>query len=218
MSENLNLEHSENQCLSKQDFVFGTIIASVLLFAFTLVSPGMSLIATFVPGVIFAWVIFAGFYFKKIDLPSFKSFLPLFLLTLGWQFLHFTEEFVMNFKGLFPIIYGGLPFSNNVFVAFNMAAYFVFIVSTVLFYFRRLRFLFMPMLFFVVYGALGNTISHSWWSIYFGEYFPGLYSALLYWILAPILLFMIFKSRKLTATFIGAFTVTLLLTLTLLLK
>ncbi|WGH76787.1 hypothetical protein P8625_06470 [Tenacibaculum tangerinum] len=218
MSIFFKIVQNENQRLTKQDFLIGTIIAFALLIAFTLGSSGMSLIATFVPGLIFSWSLFAFLYFKKIDLPDFNIFLPVYLLTLGWQFIHFSEEFTTNFKELFPIAYGGQPYTNNTFVIFNMSAYFVFIVTPILVYFKGLKFLFIPILFFTVYGAMGNAISHTWWRIYYGEYFPGFYTAQLYWVLAPILLTMIIKSRKVTGIYIIVFSIVLLTTLTLLME
>lgn len=138
------IEHINNRHLTRQDFLIGTIIVFVLLTVFTVGSSGMSLIATFVPGVIFAWFLFAFLFFKKIELPHYNLFLPIYFLTLGWQFFHFTEEFMTNFKEIFPIKYGGQLYSNNSFVAFNMTAYFVFLISPILVYFRGWKFLFIP--------------------------------------------------------------------------
>ena len=213
-----DIEKSKNQRLTKKDFVIGTIIAVVMLTFWIVGSSGMSLIATFIPGLIFAWTIFAILYFKQIELPDYNIFLPLYFLTLGWQFFHFTEEFMTNFKELFPTTYGGQPYSNNTFVAFNMSAYFIFIVAPILVYFKGLKFFLLPTLFFIVYGAMGNAISHSWWSIYLGKYFPGLYTAQAYWIFAPIILTKLLKSKRLTGILIVAMTITLALTLTLLMK
>src|SRR5690606_41266666 len=60
----------------------------------------------------------------------------------------------------------------------------------------RSKFLLVPVLFFIVYGALGNAIAHSWWSIYWGKYFSGLYTAQAYWIFAPLLLAMFLEIEK----------------------
>ena len=218
MNKLFDIEKSKNQRLTKTDFVIGTIIACMLLTIWIIGSSGMSLIATFVPGLVFAWLLFAFLYFKQIELPDYNVFLPLYFLTLGWQFIHFTEEFMTNFKEFFPLAYGGQSYSNNTFVAFNMCSYFVFIVTPVLVYFKRLKFLLVPVLFFIVYGALGNAIAHSWWSIYWGKYFSGLYTAQAYWIFAPLLLAMFLKSKKLTGIFIIAMTIILALILTFLMR
>lgn len=218
MSNPLKIAQSENLRLSRKDFVVGSAITFALLMAFIFGSSGMSLIATFVPGLIFAWSLFAYLYFKKIDLPNFNIFVPIYLLTLGWQFFHFSEEFITNFQELFPIAYGGQAYTKNTFVAFNMSAYFVFIAAPVLVYFKRQKFLFLPILFFSVYGTMGNAISHTWWRVYFGEYFPGFYTSQLYWVLAPILLTIIIKSKKATGLFFVVFSIVLITILTLLIK
>lgn len=211
-------EHNKDARLTKSDFVIGSFISVGLLVVFSYGSSGMSLIATFVPALVLVWLLFAFLYFKKIELPGYNLFLPLYFLTLGWQFIHFTEEFLTDFKEVFPLTYGGQPYPANTFVAFNMFSYFVFIVSPVLVYFKGLKFLFIPVLFFVVYGAMGNAIAHSWWSIYFGHYFSGLYTSLLYWILGSVLLKMILKSKKLSLIYIIALTAILVVTLTILMR
>ncbi|WP_126974335.1 hypothetical protein [Gynurincola endophyticus] len=214
-----NLEKYRNaKLLTKSDFLIGSGLSIVMLILFVWGSSGMSLVATFVPGLIFAWYLFAFIYFNKIELPDYNIFLPVYFLTLGWQFVHFAEEFITNFKELFPLMYGGLPYSENSFVIFNMFSYLMFIVSPVLVYFRGLKFLFIPALFFIVYGAMGNAIAHSWWSIYFGQYFSGLYTSLVYWILGTVLVTIVFRSKQRSFTYILAFTGVLIATLTLLMK
>jgi hypothetical protein len=214
-----NLEKYRNaKLLTKSDFLIGSGVSVVMLSLFVWGSSGMSLVATFVPGLIFAWFLFTFIYLNKIELPDYNIFLPVYFLTLGWQFVHFAEEFITNFKELFPVMYGGLPYSENSFVIFNMFSYFMFIVSPVLLYFRGLKFLFIPVLFFIVYGAMGNAIAHSWWSIYFGQYFSGLYTSLMYWILGTVLLTIVFRSKKRSFTYILAFTGVLIVTLTLLMN
>lgn len=218
MTKFLNLEKNSNKCLTKTDFIIGSFISVVLLIIWALGSSGMSLIATFVPGILFAWILFAILYFRKIKPPDHNLFLPIYFFTLGWQFIHFSEEFATNFKEVFPQIYGGKAYAENTFVAFNMFSYFVFIVSPVLVYFRGLRFFLVPVLFFVVYGAIGNAIAHTWWSIYFGQYFSGLYTSFLYWLLGPILLATFLKSKKNAGIYIGIFLIALVVILTALIQ
>ena len=95
-----------------------------------------------------------------------------------------------------------------------MASYAVFTVCALLVFFRGLRFLLLPVLFYVVYGAVGNAISHSWWVAYSQAYFPGFYTAQLYWILGPWLLYLLLGSRRMTATLVVAFAVLLIATTT----
>jgi hypothetical protein len=175
--------------LSRNDFVIGTVIAIAMATVFTIVSSGRSLIVTFVPGLVVAWLIYLWLYVKGHELPDADHFVPLFFVALSLQFLHFAEEFVTDFKTLFPVLYGGVPYSNNLFVTFNMVSYAVFVLSCLLVFYRGLRFLLVPVLFYVVYGAVGNAITHTWWVVHSGRYFPGFFTALAYWVLGPWLLY-----------------------------
>ena len=178
--------HSE--VLSKTDLIIGTVIALVMATAFTLLSSGLSLIVTFVPGIIVAWLTYAWLYMDKRRLPSGATFLPVFFVALAIQFIHFAEEFATGFRTSFPLLYGGQPYSADLFVMFNMAAYFIFSLTCILVFTRSFRFLLVPCLFFIIYGAIGNAISHTWWSLYLQTYFPGLVTAQMYWIVGPFVL------------------------------
>jgi len=59
------------------------------------------------------------------------------------------------------------------------------VMACLLVFTRRLNFLLMPALFFIVYGAIGNAIAHTWWVVWRQAYFPGFYTAQLYWLLGP---------------------------------
>ena len=112
--------------LTKQDLVIGLLIALVMATDFTLLSSGWSLIVTFVPGVVVTALTFGWLYVKQAPLPTGNDFLPAFVGLLAIQFLHFAEEFATGFASEFPMLYGGMPYSPNLFVIFNMVAYFVF--------------------------------------------------------------------------------------------
>lgn len=51
-------------------------------------------------------------------------------------------------------------------------------------------------LFFIVYGALGNAISHTSWVVTAGAYRPGFVTALAYWIVGPWLLYKLLGRRS----------------------
>ncbi|NUM76966.1 HXXEE domain-containing protein [candidate division KSB1 bacterium] len=182
--------------LSKKDLVIGTVIAIVMAAIFSLLSSGMSLIVTFVPGIAFAWLAYVWLYAKQTKLPNSEEFLPLFFALLAVQFIHFAEEFTTAFRVKFPLLYGGVPYSDNLFVTFNMVAYFIFTVACLLAFTKNLKFLLVPVLFYIVYGAIGNAISHTWWSLYLRSYFPGLVTAQIYWIAGPFVLCKLLGSRK----------------------
>ncbi len=131
MTNNL-LEATNGAVLSKKDVVIGTVIALVMGTTFTLLSSGMSLTVTFVSGVVFSWLTYVWLFVKKTKLPNDSEFLPLFFALLAVQFIHFAEEFTTGFRTKFPSLYGGAPYSDNLFVTFNMIAYFVFALTCIL--------------------------------------------------------------------------------------
>jgi hypothetical protein len=183
--------------LTKRDMVVGSIIALVLSLAFASLSSGSSLRVTFVPGMLVSWAVFLWLYRSQTSLPDARRLMPLFFATLAIQFLHFAEEFATGFATFFPKLYGGEPYSQNLFVAFNMTAYAVFTLACLLLCYRRIGFMLMPVLFFAFYGAAGNAIAHSWWSIDAFAYRPGLITAQAYWFAAPLLIGEIVGSQRL---------------------
>ena len=95
------------------------------------------------------------------------------------------------------------------FVTFNMASYAVFTGTCLLAFTKRIGFLLMPAMFFVVYGAIGNAIAHTWWSIDLGTYFPGLITAQAYWVAGPFVLHRLLGDRRRTAVVVLGTTVLL---------
>src|SRR5688572_10162670 len=109
--------------LSRRDFVIGSAIALAMVASFALISSGLSLIVTFVPGVAFSWLIYARMRLTRTSAPASPLFLPIYFATLAAQFLHFAEEYLTGFRTLFPLLYGGAPYSDPLFVTFNMLSY-----------------------------------------------------------------------------------------------
>lgn len=205
---------TSGETLGKKDFIIGTVIALVMGTTFTLLSSGKSLLVTFVPGIVITWLTFAWLYKKQIKLPDGPAFFPLFFATLAWQFIHFAEEFTTGFRSQFPLLYGGTPYSDNLFVTFNMLSYFIFTLACILVFTRGLRFLLVPILFYIIYGAIGNAISHTWWSVYLKSYFPGFVSAQLYWILGPLVLYKLLGERRAVLAIVILFALVLIPLLT----
>ena len=197
-----------------KDFVIGTVIALVMATIFTLLSSGMSLIVTFVPGVVFSWLVYAWLFVKKVALPTSSTFLPLFFALLAVQFIHFAEEFVTGFSSKFPLLYSGMPYSADLFVTFNMVSYAIFALACILALTKNLRFLLIPPLFFVMYGAIGNAIAHTWWSLYLQSYFPGLISAQIFWVAGSFVLYKVMGNRTAAFTVIVLFMLALIPLLT----
>lgn len=171
--------------LNKHDVAVGTVIVIVLCATFSWLSSGASLLVTFLPGAAVAWLTLVHLYRSRQELPDVATFLPVYVLTLSIQFVHFAEEFVTGFPTDFALLYGGKPYDVDLFIVFNMTAYCVFAAAAVLAFTKRLGLLLVPVLFFLMYGAIGNAIAHTCWSIMVGGYFPGLVTAQLYWVAGP---------------------------------
>jgi hypothetical protein len=195
------------------DFGIGTAVAVLMAIGFIRMGSGRSLLVTFVPGVAVSWLVLLWIYIQHVDLPSSESFVPYFFAALVVQFLHFAEEFATDFKTFFPRLYGGQPYSNNLFVTFNMASYAVFATCCLLVFYLDARYLLIPVLFFIVYGAIGNAISHTVWSVAARAYRPGLITAQAYWVVGPFVLYRLTASVSATAITCVALAVILLVTL-----
>jgi hypothetical protein len=181
--------------LGRKDLVVGSVIALLMAAIFSALG-GRPLIVTFVPVLAVVWLIFLRMYVKKMPLPQAADFLPIYFSLLAWQFMHFAEEYLTGFYSRFPSLYGAEPFSPELFVSFNMVSYALFVVACLLVFSKNLKFLLIPVLFFVAYGAIGNAISHTWWVILQKSYFPGFYTALAYWIIGPLALAKLIGSRN----------------------
>lgn len=174
-----------------------------MITAFSYFSSGLSLIVTFVPGVFLALIFYFLTIYKKQPEPD--KILPLYLFGLGIQFLHFAEEYITGFNYKFPALFNSPEYPINTFVAFNMFAYFMFILGAIMIY-KKIKSPIIIPLFFVMYGIIGNAIAHVIFCIAVAGYFPGIYTALIYWIIGPIIIRRIWnetRSRKEYATLQG---------------
>jgi hypothetical protein len=194
------------------DFVVGTAITLLMAAAFTRLSSGRSLLVTFVPGLTVSWLVLLWMYANHVGLPAADGFVPLFFGVLTVQFLHFAEEFATDFQTFFPTLYGGAPYSDRLFVTFNMASYAVFATCGLLVFYADAKYLLIPVLFFIVYGAIGNAISHTAWALMARTYRPGFVTAQAYWVAGPYVLYRLLDGVG--ATVITCLALTLILSLT----
>jgi uncharacterized protein with HXXEE motif len=180
------------------DFAIGSALAVAMAAGFTRIGSGRSLLVTFVPGVAVSWLVLWWLYMRHVELSASQNFVPYFFGALAVQFLHFAEEFATDFKTFFPRLYGGRPYSDHLFVTFNMASYAVFTTCCLLVFYADARYLLIPVLFFVIYGAIGNAISHTVWSVVARAYRPGLITAQAYWVVGPFVLYQLTASISAT--------------------
>jgi len=163
-------------------------LAALLTVGFLAVGSGRTLLCTFVPGMAFVVVNYLVLHRRKRELPEPRRIWPLYFTALAVQLAHFVEEYATGLPARFPAIYGRAAYPDEFFVVFNLLAYVVFAVAAQRAFVEGIRPMLVPALFFVCYGTLGNAVAHTFWVLWYGAYFPGFYSAQVYWILAPLLL------------------------------
>ena len=169
----------------KNSKVIASIIAVSCIVLLYLVSLRLSVVLVFIPAVIISYLVYLKTFEK--GLPVMDRIIPLYLFTLGWQFIHFLEEFLTGFETKLPELFGQDPYQTNTWVSFNMIAYFIFILGGIALY-KNLKGPSIIAIFFILFGVMFNGIAHVGTSIYTAGYFPGLYTALAYLILGPILI------------------------------
>jgi Protein of unknown function with HXXEE motif len=101
--------------------------------------------------------------------------LPIYLLAIALQCLHFTEEYVTGFQHQFPRLFGE-DWSDARFVTFNMLWLAAFVLAGLGVY-RRVQLAYLIVLFLALIGGVGNGASHLVLSATYRGYFPGLITA-----------------------------------------
>ncbi len=173
------------------------LVAIVAIVLFVMVSYTMTIVLVFIPGVIVAYIVYLKTFYKKT--PKSDRILPLYLLALGIQFIHFTEEYLTDFTTEIPKLLSQDVYPKDYWVIFNMIAYFVFIIGGIIL-FKQIKELMIIPLFFIIVGVLLNSVGHILLALYVGDYFSGLYSALIYLIIGPILIKRILDETKILET------------------
>ena len=165
------------------NLIVPSLIAIISIVIFSLVHPAQKF--SFVPAMVVAFVCYLLTSYR--EMPKVERVLPIYLIALAIQFLHFTEEFIYGFQFRVTEIMAGMPpFKVNVFVAFNMIAYCLFLLAAVGMY-KGIKFPMIIVWFFAI-CVMGNAIWHLLLTLKVGGYFPGLYTSFAGWILGPILL------------------------------
>lgn len=165
------------------NLIVPSLIAICSIVIFFLVHPAQKF--SFAPAMVLAFVCYLRTSYR--EMPKAEGILPVYLIALAIQFLHFTEEYIYGFQFRVTEIMAGMPpFNVNVFVAFNMIAYCLFLLAGLGMY-RGMKFPMIIVWFFAI-CVLGNAIWHLLLTIRVGGYFPGLYTSFAGWILGPMLL------------------------------
>jgi len=180
--------------LNKQ-LLIPLIIALIGIVTLWIVSSTLNSVIVFIPGVILSYLLYLNTFYKKTPNP--ERILPLYLLALGIQFIHFTEEYLTEFTVVVPKLLGLEEYPMDYWLVFNMVAYFIFIIGGIILFKKIKEFMIIP-LFFILAGVLLNSIGHILIAIYVGGYFSGLYTALIYVVIGPILIKSVLDETKVT--------------------
>ena len=165
------------------NLIVPSVIAITAIVIFFIVHPAQKF--SFAPAMVVAFVCYLRTSYR--EMPKAERVLPIYLVALALQFLHFTEEYVYEFHLRVTEIMPGMPpFDPNLFVAFNMIAYSLFLLGGLGMY-KGMKWPMIIVWFFAV-AFLGNAIWHLLLTIRVGGYFPGFITSLAYWVVGPILL------------------------------
>ena len=113
-------------------------------------------------------------------------------LTILAQGLHFIEELRSNFHVLFPEAFSLQPFSEGVFVSFNVAWLVIWVLS--LFAVRAGIVIAVCPLWFLGLAMVLNLVAHPILALRAGGYFPGLFSAPLVGLFGALLIRELFRA------------------------
>jgi Protein of unknown function with HXXEE motif len=103
------------------------------------------------------------------------SALPLYLIGIGVQCLHFGEEYLTDFQQKFPALFG-YNWTVQRFVVFNLVWLGVFLLAAIGMW-RKVTLAYLIVLFFAIIGEVANGIAHLSLSIARRSYFPGTITA-----------------------------------------
>ncbi|MGH9711745.1 MAG: HXXEE domain-containing protein [Candidatus Acidiferrales bacterium] len=123
-----------------------------------------------------------------------ENVLPMYLLAIAVQCLHFTEEFAAGFQREFPKLAGN-EWSDAQFVAFNLGWIAVFVLAGIGVY-RRVPLAWLVVLFLAVGGGVANGAGHLLLSAMQGKYFPGAATAPLCLLVGITLLVKLFGGTR----------------------
>ncbi len=141
-------------------------------------------------GLVIAYLLWVGTRWKNDP----AAVLPMHLLAIAVQCLHFTEEFVTGFQRQFPKLIG-YEWSDARFVTFNMAWLAVFVLAGLGVY-RRVQLAYLVVLFLALAGGVGNGAGHLLLSATQGRYFPGAATAPLCLLVGVALLTRLFGETR----------------------
>jgi len=152
-----------------RDRVLGTVLVLIVLAAQTYwMGPAIILLSG---GLVVAYAVWLAAPWKN----DAARVLPIYLLAVTVQCLHFTEEYVTGFQHQFPRLFGE-DWSDARFVTFNMLWLAAFVLAGLGVY-RQVLLAYLIVLFVALIGGVGNGTSHLVLSTMYRRYFPGVITA-----------------------------------------
>jgi hypothetical protein len=122
-------------------------------------------------GLVIAYLLWAAGRWKNDP----ATILPMYLIAIVVQCLHFAEEYLTGFQRQFPNLIG-YEWSDARFVTFNMAWIAVFVLAGLGVYWR-VQLAYLVVLFLALAGGVGNGAGHLLLSATQRRYFPGTVTA-----------------------------------------
>lgn len=172
--------------LTDRDALIPVVVAGVAITLYGYEALGLAFWLPFIPAMVLALACYLLTSYRASPQPA--RVLPLYLIALAVQFLHFTEEYLTGLYDRLPLeIFHAPPADAASFVGFNMVHYAAFTLAAAGLY-RGLKFTMLLVWFLAIAGVIGNAVAHLIFAILVRGYFPGLYTSLLYWLIGPPLL------------------------------
>jgi hypothetical protein len=170
-----------------------TAMAAGGITIFSKMSHGNTLRYTFVPTLAGSWLLYILVLRRRR--PDTDRLMPLYFVSLAWQFVHFIEENQTGFRYRWPIeIFGAEPYGDKQYVAINVLSYALFILGGVALMVDRREFS-LPAVFFAVMGVMFNGVQHPIYAWMVKGYFPGLWTSSVDLVLGPMLLKRLFAPQ-----------------------
>jgi hypothetical protein len=168
-----------------RDAIIPAVFVAAFIAVYTVKSQGLSTIVSFAVPMGVSYVLYLLTSYRRMPDP--RDVLPIYLLAVGLQLLHFMEEFITGFHWRNPVeIYGADPFTAEEFVVSQMSVFFLLIIGAVGIY-KGWKIPMVMVWFLVVFFLLINAVQHPIFAVVVGGYFPGLYTCFAGWVLGPIL-------------------------------
>ena len=173
---------------SLRDRIIGAAFVAIVLAAQThWMGPAILLLSG---GLLLTYILWAFAPWKNDT----AAVLPIYLLAIAIQCLHFTEEYTTGFQHQFPKLFG-VDWSDARFVTFNLLwlATFVLAASGV---YLRVPLAYLVVLFLALIGGVANGISHLLLSAMYHRYFPGLITAPFCLLVGIVLIVRLFTGKR----------------------